>query len=261
MGSATTQALALVRDRVGAVAQPSLDAAQVCFELGRALGANSSLVAALTSYDVDSATKAKLVTKLIGKAGGSSTSELVQSLVTARWSRPQDLLVGLEHAGIRLASRSEAGLEQQLLAIRGVVSSDPELELALGSKLSVVDAKLKLADKVFSKKVTPAAMLVLRHLLAQPRARRIGAMLTAAADIAAAETGALLATATVARELASAQLASIQKVLTQKYGREVRVNVIVDEAVIGGIKIRVGNDVLDGSLATRMNELRQKLAS
>ncbi len=261
MGSATTQALTAVRKQVGSFSNPSLAASQVCFELGRVLGENSSLLSALTSYDADAASKQKLVTSLIGKAGAGSTSELILSMATSRWSRPTDLLVGLEEAGVRIASRSEAGLEQQLLGIKDVIGTDAELELALGSKLSDSAAKLTLAKKVFSKKTTAGAMLVFEHLLRQPRGRRIGAMLQATADVAADESGAMLATAFVARELPAAQLGSIQKVLVKRYGREVRVNVVVDPDIIGGIKIRVGDDVLDGSLATRMNELRQKLAS
>ena len=138
--------------------------------------------------------------------------------------------------------------------------SDNELELALGSKLSPLPAKLALLEKLFAKKIAPASFVLLRHLVAQPRGRRIGESLRHAAVTAADQAGFELATVTVAAPLDAARLDRLAAVLSGRYGRNVRINLIVDPGVLGGHKVQDGNDVIDGSIAARLSELRHKLA-
>ena len=48
--------------------------------------------------------------------------------------------------------------------------------------------------------------------------------------------------------------------LARTYGREVHLNVIVDPDVIGGIRVEIGDDVIDGTVSTRLDEAGRKLA-
>ncbi|MDP1788870.1 MAG: F0F1 ATP synthase subunit delta, partial [Rhodoglobus sp.] len=65
---------------------------------------------------------------------------------------------------------------------------------------------------------------------------------------------------TSAAPLTAAQLDRLAKGLTKQYGRGLRINQIVDPAVIGGLRVAIGDDVIDGSIATRINDLRLQLA-
>ena len=93
----------------------------------------------------------------------------------------------------------------------------------------------------------------------QPRGRRIGALIRYAASVVADQAGLAVATVTSARPIAPQQLTRLQAGLSKTYGRELRINSVVDENVIGGIRVQVGDDVIDGSVASKLNDLRLQL--
>lgn len=260
MGSATTQALTASRGAVSRASKVTLETAENVLEVGRLIGSSPALLAALTSFEGDGSSKTKLVSELFSSSLTSNALSIVEVLASRRWSSPEDLLFGIEDAGIRLASRSTSSrLDEEILGFAHTVSLDHELELALGSKLSPVEAKLALVGRLLEGKASPETLAIVRHLVAQPRGRRIGAMLTEAAAITADEAGFVLATVTVAQPLSSAQTAAIEKSLHSRYSRPVRINLVVNEAVMGGVKIQVGDEVIDGTIATRLTELRLNL--
>ncbi|HLP23916.1 MAG TPA: F0F1 ATP synthase subunit delta [Microbacteriaceae bacterium] len=259
MGSATTQSLATARGQLGAAKSVGLETAQQLFDVAGVVGGSTALLAALTSFDTDSAPKVALVKQLFGSLG-STERALVEGLVTSRWSDSADLLAALEELGIRAAASSaHVDIDGELLAFERAVQSDHELELALGSKLSPTPAKLVAVDALLGKKAAPATVAVVRQLVSQPRGRRIGEMLRSAAEIAADEKGYALAHVSTANALSDPQRERLEQTLTARAGRKVRLNVVVDAALIGGLKVQIGDDVIDGSIAARLGDLRLKL--
>ena len=69
-----------------------------------------------------------------------------------------------------------------------------------------------------------------------------------------------VATVTTAVPLTDDQFARLEQRLGAQAGRRVRFDAIVDPSVLGGVRVQIGDDVIDGSVATRLNDLRQKLA-
>jgi len=262
MGSASREALAQAqvvltsqgKKVTGVVAAELLDASAV-------IASSASLRAGIADNVVDPAVKQKLVKSLFAKAS-QPTRVVLNDIAASRWSHPDDVTDAVEQLGIRAEAMSASTpLDDELLAINEIIASDGELELALGSKLGEAQVKAQLAAKVFGKRVSAGALRVLTHLVSNARGRRVGAMLNAAASLAADQEGFTLATVTVAQQVSASQIARLEKSLAQSYGRPVKLNVRIDTAVIGGMRIQIGDDVIDGSVASRLNELRLKLAS
>ncbi|HEX3678859.1 MAG TPA: F0F1 ATP synthase subunit delta, partial [Galbitalea sp.] len=97
-------------------------------------------------------------------------------------------------------------------------------------------------------------------LVAQPRGRRIAELIRYAATIVADEAGLGIATVTVASALDDAQRDRLTKTLSKQYGRDIRINEIIDASVLGGMRVQVGSEVIDGTIANRIADLRLRLA-
>jgi F-type H+-transporting ATPase subunit delta len=139
------------------------------------------------------------------------------------------------------------------------VSSDAQLELALGSKLGSDEAKSALVTSLLGK-ASPQTVAIVRQLVLQPRGRRIGELLRNAASIVADQAGESIATVTSATPIGTAQLARLQKGLAASFGRDLAINLVVDPTIIGGLRVQVGDDVIDGTVARKLAELRLQMA-
>ncbi|MET0715833.1 MAG: F0F1 ATP synthase subunit delta, partial [Mycetocola sp.] len=117
------------------------------------------------------------------------------------------------------------------------MSSDAGLELALGSKLGGQDSKSALVEKLLTGNGSAETVEIVKHLVLQPRGRRIGELLRHAASVVADQNGFIVATVTSASPLGPVQLERLEKGLAAQYGRAVRLNQVVDPAVIGGLRV------------------------
>ncbi len=69
-----------------------------------------------------------------------------------------------------------------------------------------------------------------------------------------------VATVTTAAPLSDGQAARVARGISERYGKDISVNQVVDPAVVGGMRVQVGGDVIDGTVSTRLSELRLQLA-
>jgi F-type H+-transporting ATPase subunit delta len=79
------------------------------------------------------------------------------------------------------------------------------------------------------------------------------------ADKAAAERNKAIAEVRTAVDLDEATIAKLQQSLSKATGKDVEVKTVLDPSIVGGIVARVGDTVIDGSVAHRMQELRETL--
>lgn len=264
MGSATREASALTRAALAATAgKADLATGESLFLAGRVIGDSLQLLSALADGSADEAAKVALVKAVFGSTVTPVALTLLTAAASARWSSNTDLLAGIEDLGLRATAASVAKpgtIEAELFAFGTAVSSDDELELALASKLGRVDAKVSLVEALLAGKVSAQTLAIVRHLVQQPRGRRIGELLRYAAGVVADQAGTTIATVTSASRLAPAQLARLQKSLSARYGRELTINQVLDLGVVGGLRVQIGDDVIDGSISTRLSDLRLQLA-
>ena len=264
MGSATREALATSRAALSVPGGTTdLATGESLFGAGRVIGSSSQLVSALGDASAEPSAKVTLVTAVFGRDVTPRALDLLAAAVAERWSSHDDLLAGIEELGLRASALSappDTSIEGELFAFGKTVSSDAELELALASKLGKADAKAALVEKLLAGKVSGQTLAIVRHLVQQPRGRRIGELLRHAAAIVADQSGTSIATVTSASFLTPAQLDRLQKNLQERHGRALTINQVVDPALVGGVRVQIGDLVIDGSIATRLADLRLQLA-
>lgn len=262
MGSATREAIATAKAALAARdGKATLAAAEALFSAGHIIGDSAQLQTALTDTSADSAAKSGLVSAVFGGMTAEAR-ELLAGLVSSRWSKPADLLAGIEEIGIRIAALSvdsSTDIPAELFAFGTAISSSAELELAVANKLGDPAAKVSLISALLKGKASDESIAIIQHLVRQPRGRRIGALLRHAAGIIADQHAQAVATVTVATPLSAAQVKRLEAGLASKYGA-VRVNQIIDASILGGMRIAVGDTVIDDSVATRVKELKLQLA-
>lgn len=262
MGSATRNALAQATAQLDAVKGVKLTTGEQLLAAGRAIAGSAQLRAVLTDPSVESAQKTALLGRIFGSLDATA-AQLLGGMAESRWSNGDELIDGIETIGIRAlaaAAGEKAGIEGELFAVGRAISSDPELELALGAKLGDPAAKADVITQLIGSKASPATVAILTHLVQSPRGRRIGELVSGAARTVASAAGRILATVTAAAPLSAAQQTRLSAALTARYGREVRVDVIVDPSVLGGLRVQVGDEVVDGTVSSRLTDLRLQLA-
>ena len=77
---------------------------------------------------------------------------------------------------------------------------------------------------------------------------------------AAQVQGERVATVHVARALSAADEQRLASALTRQYGRPVHLNIVIDPAVLGGLRVEIGDDVIDGTVVSRLDDARRKIA-
>lgn len=270
MGSATREALSeslRELDSTGTVGDNGsgrdLTTVSELFAVGRVVARTAHLRSALSDKAAPAEVKRQLVQTVFGSSVSERTLRLVSAAAAGRWSDEDGFVAGLEELGIRAAVQSvgsDVSIEQELFEFGRYVASDAELELALGSKLGDVQAKVALVESLLAGKASPQTVEIVRQLVQQPRGRRIRTLLRYAAGIAADQSNLTVATVTAAAPLTEGQLARLRAGLSSLYGRDVKINVIVDASIMGGLRVQVGDDVIDGSVASRLHDLKLQLA-
>lgn len=257
MGSASRSALTATRGVLDAGQQPELG--NELLQVSAKLEGSPALVEALTDPAVDAASKRALVSKVFAQAG-QRTHSVLAAAAAERWSNDAEFVAGVEELGVRAAASAETGLADELLSIEKVISGNHELELTIGSKLGSAERKVQLVKSLFAGKVSGTALEIVSHVVAVPRGRRVARVLQDFAKIIADQGGAELATVTVAAPLDATQLERLERLLTAQVGRAVKLTAVIDPSLVGGVRIQIGDNVIDGSVKARLDDLRLQLA-
>lgn len=264
MGSATRQATTSSQAALAALGgKVDLATAEQLFAAGQAVAESAQLRAMLTDPAINLASKESLLAQVFGSRQGKDAAALLSAVVASEWSSQGDLLIGIEDLALRVAALSapaSINIDAELFAFSRLVASDNELELALGTKSGDPASMAALVAELLGGKASEHTIVVISALVRQPLGRRIGALLEHAATVIADQAGQRIATVTSAAPIAESQLAALTKSLTKMYGRELRLNLEIDPSIIGGLRVQVGDDVIDGSVSSRLNELRIQLA-
>jgi F-type H+-transporting ATPase subunit delta len=150
-------------------------------------------------------------------------------------------------------------VEDQLYAFAKALETEGRLREALTDPLLPAENKKGLIRDLLGERANPHAVNVLGFLVDQGRAREIGRIVEELAAVAAERRAHVVAEVRSAVPLDDAQRARLAEALSKATGRQVEVKVVVDPAVVGGIVAKVGDEVFDGSVRSRLDEARGRL--
>ncbi|HMS54078.1 MAG TPA: ATP synthase F1 subunit delta [Fimbriimonadaceae bacterium] len=150
-------------------------------------------------------------------------------------------------------------VESDLTAIANLFENDQQFKDFLYSPQVGRDEKLSIADTLFSDRVTALTMQVLRLLINKAREAEIPGVLNEYVRLRRERGAVLYAEVVSAEALSDSQVQALTKKLEQQSGRKVEAVFRVDPSLIGGIRVAVGNYVLDGSIRGSFNRLRDTL--
>jgi F-type H+-transporting ATPase subunit delta len=210
--------------------------------------------------------RAGLVTGLLeGKVGADALS-VVSQLVSGRWSVPSELLDAAERLGVEalLANAERAGdlgeVEDELFRFGQVVGSAPGLSNALADLVAPVEQRAELTRALLADKARPVTLQLVEVALAGFGGRSFSGALTRLVELAADRQNRQVAYVTVAAPLTEDEERRLGSMLSGLYGREISIKQTVDPEILGGMSVRIGADLYDGTILRRLHDTRRALA-
>ncbi len=262
--------LAEVEHRLGPVTASPQTATAVSDELFAVAGllaSQSVLRRALSDPSRTSAARSNLASSVLAGKISEAAASLVAAAAAARWSAPGDLTDAVEQLAVQaiVAAAEQEGrlddLEDELFRFSRIVASQPALRIALTNPFLQADAKRSLLSSLLSGKVTPEAQRLIVQAAVNPLGRSLDLSLEEYARLAARRRERLVAEVHVAVALTSEQQGRLAAALAASYGHQVLLNMVLDPRITGGMTVRIGDELIDGSVATRVAEARRRLAS
>jgi F-type H+-transporting ATPase subunit delta len=142
---------------------------------------------------------------------------------------------------------------RDLLADPGVAAVLTNPTIATEERMALVSSAPHVLD--------PEATNLARLLIESNRVHDVVAVDTEFQRLADEAAGRVRATVTTAVELAPSERDRVTAELSKRLGKEIQLEVVVDAGILGGMKLQYGDRLVDASVATRLQQLRRRLAA
>ena len=172
-----------------------------------------------------------------------------------------DRIDGYAAALVEVA-RAEGSLpqvENELFSVARTFESNDELREALTDQSLPVERRQAIVENLLGGKASPITTNLVSFVVGAGRARDLPAIIDRVVERAAAERKHVVAEVRSAGELDATRREKLARALSTNLSLEVEVKVIVDPSVIGGVSVRVGDTVIDGTVRHRLDQLREGL--
>ena len=273
MRSASRQALKTVTDRFDTIAK-DLDNQGLeklsgeLVSVAKMLDGEIVVTRYLTLPSEDAAPRVRLLERLLSGKVGDPTLELLRAAVSERWSANADLIDAVEHVSrqalLEVAAREDRvdEVEDQLFRFARILEAQPRLAVLLGEYGAPAEGRVGLLRNVL-KSATGSSNRITNALLAQTiellRGQSADDAVTFLAEAAVARRNEVVAQVSAAAEPSDAQRTRVTEVLSRIYGHPVAVQLQIDPALLGGLLISVGDEVIDGTLSSRLTAAEAQL--
>ena len=232
------------------------------FAVVDALGSSVALRRAVTDPGAQPDQRQGLVHGLLDGKVSRTAVAVVADAAGLRWSSGQTFVAALERQAVRaqLLTADRAGVldetEDELFRFARLVESDPELRNAFSDHAMPLSARQDLVSDLLRGRAGDATVALARRAVVA-RDRTFAHTIEGYVELAAAQKNRVIATVRVARPLDADQRRRLQAALSKQVGRELVLQEVVDPDVIGGVRVELGDEVVEGTVAGRLDEARR----
>ncbi|MDO5495481.1 MAG: F0F1 ATP synthase subunit delta [bacterium] len=230
------------------------------------LDANSQLRRILTDPAASADAKANLIDNVFRGKVHEDVLDLAKGMARAHWSDEGDLAgsIGRLASTTVMADAERNGhlvqMADEMFAVEQLLTKERRLRDHLGDPMKAPDQRIRLVEEVFGGKVSEYTLMMLRRMVWAPRHQGVISSLRAHTRLAAERRDRKVAVVTAALPLSTAQVERVEKLLAERYGSNVQVHVRIDPEIIGGMRIVVGDDIVDGTVSSRLAALQRDLS-
>ena len=232
----------------------------------KSLNSSIGLRRALTDPSRDVQAKSVLVNEIFGSVISKRVLSILIEAVSVRWSSPVDVASAIEQLAIEAeatAANAEGVLDRvqdELFVFSRSLGTNQELRLILGDRLGSAEGKQQLIASLLGGKAAPSTVRLLTHLVNGLAWRSIDAVEEIYIDAVAARRNRLIVLVSTRSPLSEAQIEKLSQVMSKQVGQPVHLNFHIDPSVIGGVSIRFADEIVDGTISTRLAEAGRALA-
>jgi len=234
------------------------------FAVVAVLDAQPGLRRMLTNPSSAENAKAGLVEALFAGKIADAAFQAVLAAALGRWNSARDLADALEDAGVEahLSGAERTGdiedAEDELFRFSRVVHGDPALRSAVTDRSLPLARKRELVGALLEGRARPATVSLVKQALAARR-RAFELTLEDYVSVAAQRRDQLVATVRAAYDIDPGQRDRLSAALQRVYGKPVHLNVVVEPGLLGGATIEIGDELIDSSVAGRLEQARRKM--
>lgn len=202
--------------------------------------------------------RCNLTAEVFASRVSPAVSDLLVIAVSQRWSADMDLVLALEELAAQailfVAETNETldATEEEIFLFGRAVDESADLQMALTNPATAGSVKSAIVADLLKVNATSATKELLEYAVSHLHGRRLDSVIARLGDLAAAQRQRMVAQVRAAAPLSENQSQRLMAALSKLKGRDVRLNVAVDPAVLGGIHVVIGDEVIDGTIATRL---------
>lgn len=237
------------------------------FSVVALLDSNATLRRAVADASREGGDKVALTERLFGGKLSPEALLVLKGVIGQRWSSDRDLTDTIESyaaesvvAGAEEYERVDR-VEDELFRFERIVAANQALHTALTDASVPIDKRLALVADLLASKVAAETLTLARQAVAAPRGRRFGRTIETFLEAASTRRNQQTATVTTAIPLGDDERDRLVRELSALYGGTVHLSTIVDPRVLGGVRVEIGDEVIDGTVLRKLDGARRAMGA
>ncbi len=226
------------------------------------LDSSPTLRRSLTDPGTPEQNRQRLAHGLLDGKVSTMAADIVAEAAAMRWAGGRTLAAALERQAVRaslMAAENADQLEEtedELFRFARLVDANPRLRNALADRTLPLEHRQELVGSLLAGKTSDTTSALAKRAVAA-RERTFSQTIEGYVTLAAAQKNRVVATVRVAEPLTEEQRERLRRTLRSQVGRDVAIQEVIDEDVLGGVRVELGDEVIEGTVAGRLHDARR----